>query len=206
MTNVFWLAFIKGYTTTTGLIVAIGAQNAFILRQGLLRSHLLVVAVLASIIDAFMISIGVAGLGVVITSHPYLLLSAKYGGILFLFLYGCKCFYSAFFKSQTMADEHTTGRRSLKLTILTLLAVSFLNPHMYLDTVLIIGTIGASLVENQRIYFIIGASFASIIWFFTLSYGAGFLVPIFKKPIAWKILDIAIGLIMWSIAFSVCYM
>jgi L-lysine exporter family protein LysE/ArgO len=205
MTDIIWLAFLKGYTTTTGLIVAIGMQNAFILRQGLLKSHVFIVAILASIFDIFMIYLGVEGLGLIITSHAYFMMAAKYGGMLFLFFYGCKCFYSALFRSESMADEHVIGKRSLKLTVLTLLAVSFLNPHMYLDTILIIGTIGAELAEHLRIYFVIGASLASIIWFFSLSYGAAFLIPIFKKPIAWKILDTAIGIIMWCIAFSIWY-
>ena len=204
MTSAFWLAFIKGYTTTFGLIVAIGAQNAFILRQGLLKSHILVVAILASLIDAFMISISVTGVGAVITSPPPLLITTKYAGILFLFLYGCKCFYSSLFKSEKMVDAEARRTRSLKLTILTLLAVSFLNPHMYLDTILI-GTIGAALADHQQLYYILGAILGSTVWFFALSYGAGFLVPIFKKPIAWKILDIIIGAIMWGIALSVCY-
>lgn len=204
--NLFWLVLIKGYTTAAGLIIAIGAQNAFILRQGLLRSHVFVLAVLASIIDGAMIILGVSGLGVIINSHVYLMFIAKYGGVLFLFLYGCKCFYSALFRSTTMCDEELKAKRSLKLTILTLLAVSFLNPHMYLDTILIIGTIGAQFEESQRIYFIIGAILASITWFFTLSYGAGLLVPIFQKPMAWKILDSIIGVCMWAISYSIFYM
>ena len=205
MTSFFWLALIKGYTTTAGLIIAIGAQNAFILRQGLLKSHVLIVAVLASIIDIFMIILGVNGLGFIIASNYYLMLAAKYGGILFLFLYGCKCFYSALFRITSIDDEHVIAKRSIRATIITLLATSFLNPHMYLDTILLIGAIGAGLHENQRIYYIIGASIASTMWFFCLSYGARLLIPFFKKPISWKILDTLIGIIMWCIAYSICY-
>ena len=205
MTSFFWLALIKGYTTTAGLIIAIGAQNAFILKQGLLKSHVLIVAVLASIIDIFMISLGVNGLGLIIESNHYLMLAAKYGGILFLFFYGGKCFYSALFKINSLDEETITGKRSIRSTIITLLAMSFLNPHMYLDTILLIGTIGAGLHETQRTYYIIGASVASITWFFCLSYGARLLIPFFKKPISWKILDTLIGIIMWSIAYTVCY-
>ena len=105
-----------------------------------------------------------------------------------------------------MEEKNITGYRSLGSTIITLLAMSFLNPHMYLDTVLLIGTIGAQLPENQHIYYIIGAGAASIIWFFALSYGARFLIPIFKRPLSWKILDTLIGIVMWCIAYSVYYM
>lgn len=206
MAQLFWVAFIKGYSTTAGLIIAIGAQNAFILRQGLIKSHVLVVVLLASIIDISMIYLGVKGLGFVIASNDYLMLTTKYGGILFLFFYGFKCFYSALFKSNSIEDTHITGKKSLSSVIITLLAMSFLNPHMYLDTILLIGTIGAQLPENQRLYYIAGASVASIIWFFSLAYGSRLLTPIFQKPIAWKILDAIIGIIMWSIAFSLFYM
>lgn len=205
MTNAFFIAFIKGYTTTASLIVAIGAQNAFILKQGLLKSNTLVIAVLASIIDILMISIGVYGLGVIIASHAYLMDLARYGGLLFLLGYGCKCFYSAIFKTSSLENEKIQAQTSLKWTVITLLAMSFLNPHMYLDTLLLIGTIGGQLAENQRLYFIIGAGCASVIWFFLLSYGARLLIPIFQKPLAWKALDTIIGVTMWSIAASIYY-
>ena len=206
MTQLFWFAFIKGYSTTAGLIIAIGAQNAFILRQGLIKSHVLIVALLASIIDISMIYLGVKGLGLVIASHNYLMLTAKYGGILFLFFYGCKCFYSALFKTNSIDDAHITGKKSLSSAIISLLAMSFLNPHMYLDTTLLIATVGAQLPENQMLYYMAGAGTASVIWFFFLAYGARLLTPIFQKPIAWKILDAIIGVIMWSIALSLFYM
>ena len=130
MAQLFWVAFIKGYSTTAGLIIAIGAQNAFILRQGLIKSHVLVVALLASIIDISMIYLGVKGLGFVIASNHYLMLMTKYGGILFLFFYGFKCFYSALFESNSIEDTHITGKKSLSSTVITLLAMSFLNPHI----------------------------------------------------------------------------
>jgi L-lysine exporter family protein LysE/ArgO len=185
--------------------MAVGAQNAFILRQGLLRSHVLIIAILASIIDIFLIILGVNGLGLIIASHHYLMFAAKYGGIFFLFLYGCKCFYSTLFKKTSIDDEHIVAKTSIKSAIITLLAVSFLNPHVYLDTVLLIGAVGAGLPESQRIYYIAGAGCASIIWFFCLSYGARLLMPIFKNPISWKVLDTLTGVMMWSIAFSIYY-
>ncbi|MFK7967985.1 MAG: LysE/ArgO family amino acid transporter [Rickettsiaceae bacterium] len=205
MTHLFWLALIKGYTTTASLIIAMGTQNAFILRQGLLKSHVLIVAILASIIDILLIILGVSGVGFIITSHHYLMLVAKYGSVVFLFLYGCKCFYSVFFKTTSIEDENVTGKRSIKSTIITLLAITFLNPHTYVDTMLLIGSIGAGLAEEQKIYYIIGAGAASTSWFFCLSYGSRLLIPFFKKPISWKILNIFIGIIMWCIAYSIYY-
>jgi len=203
MTDLFLFPFIKGFTTTAGLIVAIGIQNAFILRQGLLKSHSFVVALLASAIDSVMIFLGVSGVGVIIASHPYWLVAAKYGSMLFLFLYGCRCFYFAVFKSNTINDKEVVGKRSLKSTIITLMAVSFLNPHMYVDTLLLIGTIGGQLPDAQKLYYVGGAILASTIWFFLLSYGARLLIPIFQKPLSWKILDTIIGMVMWFMVFSI---
>ncbi|WHA06736.1 LysE family transporter [Candidatus Megaera polyxenophila] len=119
MTQLFWFAFIKGYSTTAGLIIAIGAQNAFILRQGLIKSHVLILALLASIIDISMIYLGVKGLGLVIASHNYLMLTAKYGGILFLFFYGCKCFYSALFKTSSILTHQLNTRLRRHILLLS---------------------------------------------------------------------------------------
>jgi L-lysine exporter family protein LysE/ArgO len=195
-------AFIKGFSTTAGLIVAIGPQNAFILRQGLLRSHVFTLTFLAILIDSLMITLGVSGLGIVIAHNETLYLVAKYGGFGFLLLYGCRCFYSSIFISNSLEKVQQKGKVSAKAAILTLMAMSFLNPHMYLDTFLLIGTIGGQLDQLQRTDFIIGATMASFAWFSLLAFGARYLAPLFAKPIAWKILDGIIGIIMWSIAFS----
>lgn len=203
MTHSFWLAFVKGYSTTAGLIIAIGPQNAFILRQGMLKSHILLIAILASIIDIIMIILGVNGIGLVIDSNYYFSLAAKYISVIFLLLYGVKSFYMALLKTQSIEDEHTTGKRSIKSTIITLLVVSFFNPHTYVDTMLLIGSIGAGLPEEQKIYYLTGASIASIMWFFCLSYGSRILIPLFQKPLSWKILNTLIGIVMWFIAYTI---
>lgn len=196
-----FLPFIKGYTTSTSLIVAIGAQNAFVLRQGIARSHVFIIALLCSIIDAIMIIIGVGGVGTLITSSHLLLSIAKYGGSAFLFFYGSAAFYRALFKKHNISMAISVNM-GLKATIITILVTSFLNPHLYLDTIVLIGSIGAQFAPQERPMFVLGAIIASFVWFFALSYGAGYLAPLFEKSISWKILDILIGIIMWSIAIS----
>ena len=193
---------IKGYTTGTSLIVAVGAQNAFVLRQGIAKSYVFIVALLCSIIDALMITAGVKGVGVLITGNPTLLFVAKYGGSAFLFYYGAKSFYNAMFKEHDITDVHIAKAKGLKATIITLLAMTLLNPHLYLDTMVLIGSIGAQFYGLERSIFLLGAIIASFVWFFVLSYGAGYLAPLFKKPTAWKILDVLIGIMMWGIAIS----
>jgi len=197
-----FLTFIKGYGISSGLIMAIGAQNAFVLKKGITKSHVFVVAILCSIIDALMITLGASGLGAIIANNVYLLDIARYGGAAFLFCYGTKSFYSSFFLTRSIEDVISDSSNNLKATIITILAVSFLNPHLYLDTVVLLGSIGAQIVEHERAYFTIGAICASCLWFFALAYGAGYLSPLFQKPISWKILDGFIGVVMWSIAVS----
>lgn len=193
------MAFWSGLGTGLGLIVAIGSQNAYVLKQGLLRNHPFIIALLCSTIDAIMIILGIGGLGLVITSHHLLLDIARYGGALFLFVYGAISFKGVF-KNEKLDIGDPKRKTGLKNTILTLLALSLLNPHLYLDTCVLIGTIGAHFKGIEKQCFTIGAVSASFIWFFSLSYGAKLLVPLFEKPTAWKILDLLVALIMWSIA------
>lgn len=193
------MAFWSGLGTGLALIVAIGSQNAYVLKQGLLRNNPFIIALICSSIDAIMIMLGIAGLGVIITSSQILLDITRYGGALFLFIYGALSF-RAMLKKQSLDVGDPKRKPSLKNTILTLLALSILNPHLYLDTCVLIGTIGAQFDGIERRFFTFGAVLASFIWFFSLSYGAKFLVPIFEKPISWKILDFFVGIIMWLIA------
>lgn len=195
-------AFIKGFSTSAALIIAIGPQNAFILRQALLRSHAFTLAFLAILIDSLMITLGVSGFGMALANSETLYIAAKYGGFSFLVLYGCRCFYSCIFRSNSLEKMRQKAQTGVKAAILTLMAMSFLNPHMYLDTLVLIGAIGGQLGQLQQTEFIIGAIMASICWFLLLVFAARYLAPLFAKPIAWKILDGVIGIIMWSVAFS----
>lgn len=205
MTTFSFFPFLHGCGTGAGLIIAIGAQNAFVLKQGILKSHVFTVALLCSLIDATLIVFGVGGLGKIITTTPYLPEITKYGGAAFLFYYGFRAFRSAYRASNSLKIDDSFEHPTLKVTILTVLALSLLNPHVYLDTVVLLGSISAQFDETERLFFAIGAMVASFIWFFALSYGAGYLAPIFKKPQAWQALDVLVGLVMWGIGISLLW-
>jgi len=197
------LPLLKGCFTTAGLIIAIGAQNAFVLKQGLMKNQVFFTALFCSIVDACLIGLGVAGFGAILTSNPMLLFIAKWGGATFLFWYGFKAFRSIFY-AQSLDVQSTKGLLcpSFKETILTLTAVTFLNPHVYLDTVVLLGSIGSQFESKERGFFAFGAILASMTWFFGLCYGARLLAPFFQKKLAWKVLDGLVGCTMWVVAFS----
>jgi L-lysine exporter family protein LysE/ArgO len=191
---------LQGFGVGASLIIAIGAQNAFVLRQGLKRSHVFLTASICTICDAVLITLGVAGLGILVTANPILTLIATWGGALFLLYYGFRSFRSAL--KTNKLDTTSTSIKPLRIrdTIATLLALSLLNPHVYLDTVVLVGSIGAHYPPNERVYFALGAMCASLVWFFSLAYGAAWLAPLFRRPMAWRVLDALVGCIMWSIA------
>lgn len=193
--------FIEGCGTGAGLIIAIGAQNAFVLKQGILKNYVFPTVFLCAIIDAMLISLGVGGFGAILTSNTFLLDLARWGGAAFLLYYGFRSF-RAVFRSESLKIDVSSERPGLKMSILTVLALSLLNPHVYLDTVVLLGSIGAQFPAHERLYFSFGAILASFVWFFVLGYGARYLAPLFQKPLAWKILDFFIGCVMWAIAFS----
>lgn len=198
----FLFPLLKGCFTGAGLIVAIGAQNAFVLKQGLMKNQVFATALFCAIVDALLIALGVGGLGAIFTSNIMLLSLAKWGGAAFLFWYGFKAFRSCFKSSQGLEIAKGPDRPSLKESLLILAGVSFLNPHVYLDTVVLLGSIGAQFEGSQRPFFAMGAMFASMAWFFGLCYGARLLAPFFENQKSWKILDFCIGSIMWAIAAS----
>lgn len=193
-------AALAGFSLGLSLIVAIGAQNAFILKQGLYRQHVFWVALICSLSDIILICIGVFGLSLVIDIIPSVERIARYIGFAFLFCYGCLSFWRAFTHNDALYIQSSQSP-SLKKTILICLALTWLNPHVYLDTVLLLGSI-ANQYPNQHGYFALGACIASFLFFFSLGYGATFLRPLFAKPKAWKILEILIGIVMWIIAIK----
>ncbi|MBT4880027.1 MAG: amino acid transporter [Alphaproteobacteria bacterium] len=190
---------ITGCCTGGSLIVAIGAQNAFVLSQGLKRQFVFVVALLCALIDALLISAGVAGFGCLVQQSPYVVIIATWGGAIFLFFYGLRSFLSAA-KHNALTVDEAQSVGTLSGVIFTLLALSFLNPHVYLDTVVLIGSIATQYSDMGRVAFATGAIISSFVWFFSLAYGSVFLRPLFQKPIAWQILDTLIGITMWAIA------
>ena len=191
--------FLIGFASSLALIVAIGAQNAFVLRQGLKRQHVLWIVSLCTVVDPTLIAAGVAGLGSVVQRHQSLLNAVRFGGAAFLLAYGALAFRRALRPSKL--DVNPGGADlSLRAAILATLGFTFLNPHMYLDTIVLLGTIGAQQPSNLRLVFVLGAAAASAIWFFGLGFGARLLTPLFARPAAWRVLDVGIGAIMVTIA------
>lgn len=198
MSNPALIATIEGFLLGAGLIIAIGSQNAFVLRQGLTGRHIFAVALICSLSDALLIGAGVAGLGRLAHGAKGLLDLVTLAGAAFLLVYGAIAFRRALRPAGLIAaDIEVTG---LAGTIATCLALTFLNPHVYLDTLVLIGALSARYESDVVAAFGIGAVLASFVWFFCLGYGARLLTPLFSRPAAWRILDIAIGIIMWSIA------
>ena len=191
-----------GFYLGFSLILAIGAQNAFVLRQGLRRSHVLPVVLTCAVSDAILIALGVSSFAVIAELLPWAVPALRYGGAAFLILYGARAFRSAWRGGEALAVAGTgtgTGTGSLRAAVLTCLALTWANPHVYLDTVVLIGTIATQYGPN-RVWFGAGAIMASFVFFFSLGYGARALAPIFARPRAWQGLDVVIGLVMWAIA------
>jgi L-lysine exporter family protein LysE/ArgO len=192
-----------GFGLGASLIIAIGAQNAFVLRQGLRREHVLLVAATCATIDAVLIAFGAGGFGALVSGSPVITSVAAWGGAAFLFVYGLRSFRAAASPGGLEAragDELQVTSRAAALG--TTLAVSLLNPHVYLDTVVLLGSVAAQRAMPERAWFALGAMVASVGWFFSLGYGARLLAPIFARPRAWQALDVAIGIVMWWIATS----
>lgn len=192
---------LKGFSASGSLIIAIGAQNAFVIRQGLKRQHLLLTALACSLIDAFLIFLGVAGFGHFISLYPFFLVLMKGLAIIFLFCYGIISFRSAF-KNSSLRCSIEERESSKKKTLFSLLALSFLNPHVYLDTVILLGSIASQHPSHERLYFAFGAISASFAWFFTLTFGARILAPLLQKENSWRVIDCIVAFTMWMIAFT----
>ena len=193
--------YLKGFIVTFSLIVAIGAQNAYVLKLGLLKQYVLLAVFLCILFDTILITAGVYGLGFFVQGNQLLINIIAIIGIVFLTFYSFLSFKSAF-KNESLEIDGKTKTNPLKQVIGMLLVFTFLNPHTYLDTVLLIGGIGANIQNDLKIYFLLGAISASASWFILLGFGARLLIPLFKKPITWKILDISIGIIMLIIAYT----
>ena len=191
------LAIGSGLVTGLSLIIAIGAQNAFVLRQGLTRQHVLAVVLFCSVSDALLIVLGMLGLGVAILSLPVLLEAFRYAGAAYLVYFAIASFRRALRPEALEASNAKAG--SLTAAIATAAALTFLNPHVYIDTVLLLGSIGNQFGE-ERWLFAAGAAAGSVIWFFSLGFGAKLLSRFVTKPAFWRYLDISIGLVMLGIA------
>ena len=190
--------FFTGLTTGLTLIIAIGAQNAFILRQGLRGEHVFIVCLTCALSDALLIVLGVSAFACIAAIMPALEPAMRFAGAGFLIWYGAKSLVSAI-RSSTVLVASTAAPAPLWPTLVTCLALTFLNPHVYLDTVVLLGTISTQFPGAEAI-FAAGAATASMLFFFSLGYGARWLRPLFANPTAWRILDAAIAITMWLIA------
>lgn len=190
-------ALIAGFALGFSLILAIGAQNAFVLRQGLRGLHVLAVCLVCAVSDSVLIVAGVAGFGALATAVPGLEQVMRWGGAAFLIWYGVKSFRAAMSGGDALKAEGAV-EQSLGAALLTCLALTWLNPHVYLDTVVLLGSISAQYEAKPA--FAIGAISASFVFFFSLGYGARLLRPMFTSPRAWQVLDGIVGTIMWAIA------
>jgi L-lysine exporter family protein LysE/ArgO len=191
--------FVQGLALSLGLIVAIGAQNAFVLRQGLRREHVGSVVLLCAVADAVLIALGVLGMAQALGERPELARALALAGAAFLAVYGWQALRRARQPGELRAAVGGMGL-SLAGALAQAAAFTLLNPHVYLDTVLLVGSIGAQQPAGLQGWFVAGASTASLLWFGALGFGARWLAPWFARPRAWQLLDGLIGLTMWALS------
>lgn len=192
---------ITGFATAFALILAIGAQNAFVLRQGLARAHVFWLCLLCAVSDAVLIAAGVLGFGVIVTLYPLLPQAMAWGGAAFLLVYGATRFFAAYRGAYEM---QLSGRSAgLWATLATGAAFTWLNPHVYLDTLGLVGAVSTQyVIPSEKIAFAFGAMTSSFVFFFSLGYGARFLAPVMQSARAWRVLDFIIGAVMWALAIK----
>jgi len=194
-----------GFALGFSLIMAIGSQNAFVLRQGLRRQHVFWICLTCATSDALLITAGVMGFGSLALLWPWFEQAMRWGGAAFLLWYGARSLLAAWRGAEALDADNSTGVGAALLPVLaTVLALTWLNPHVYLDTVVLLGAISAQ--YPQPLIFGLGAAIASFTFFFSLGYGAAALAPLFARPRAWQVLDVLVGLTMWAIAAKLLMM
>jgi L-lysine exporter family protein LysE/ArgO len=194
------MAALAGFATGGSLIVAIGSQNAFVLRQGLRQEHVLAIVAICASADALLILAGVAGLGEVIQAAPAALAWLRFAGAAFLAAYGVMALRRALDPHQAVVERGAPI--TLRAAVATTLAFTFLNPHVYLDTVVLVGALANQHQGAERWQFAAGAATASVVWFTALGFGAKLLVPVFSRPVTWRVLDAVIAGVMFTLAAS----
>ena len=192
---------VQGVLISGGLIIAIGAQNAFILRQGLLGQKVFYACAVCFICDAVLITLGILGVGSILQQSPFFLNSLAVLGAIFLYWYGSNCFVRAYKgDSHLHIEQETNKQQTAAKLMITTLTITLLNPHVYLDTLVIIGGIGGTLGTEEKRWFLLGSLLASFIWFFGLGYASKKLIPFFESTKTWVVLDSIIGIVMFWIA------
>ncbi|WP_445144532.1 LysE/ArgO family amino acid transporter [Dyella sp. Tek66A03] len=195
----FSSAYLAGLGAGAGLIIAIGAQNAFVLRQGLRRHHVGAVVLVCILADISLILLGVAGMGLAVQLHPGLLQWLRYAGAAFLAAYGVLALWRAW-RGESGLQPAGNGMHSRSRIVLACLGFTLLNPHVYLDTVVLLGSLSTHYDGDGRWAFAAGASTASVLWFVSLGYGARVLLPVFRNPVAWCVFDVAVAAFMITLA------
>ena len=193
--------YMAGMTMGLGLIVAIGAQNVFVLRQGLRHEHVFAVCLACALSDALLIIVGITSFAKIAVMLPWIDPAMRYGGAAFLAWYGARSLRSALRSRDALVVNCMDVPSSLGRTLLACLAITWLNPHVYLDTVVLLGTVSTQF-PGQQLSFAAGATTGSFLFFFALGYGAKRLRPVFAKPASWRMLEGVIALVMWGIAFK----
>lgn len=196
------IPFLEGMALGGGLIIAIGAQNAYLLSLGIKRNHHFAAATICTLWDITLITLGVLGVGAWVQANPSVLKYTLWGGAIFLFAYGVRSLISALKGSVLDTEDGAVGvgSQSLKNVVITTFAIGVLNPHVYLDTIVLLGSISGKFTGNGRYHFGAGAALSSVIWFYSLGFAGQLLAPLFAKPVSWRILDGLICLTMWGIA------
>ena len=199
-------AFLSGFILGFSLILAIGAQNSFVLRQGLIGRHVFIVALFCSLSDALLISIGVAGISIFLNNYIDLVSDWLFGiSAIWLAGYGLLRLRDAVIGKSVLIAENSSVN-GLVSTLSFLSVLTFANPHVYLDTVVLIGSVSQQFPDNNtKLSYVLGASIASFVFFFSLAYGAKFLSPVMQRPIAWRLLDSFIAFVMFGLAIKMTY-
>ena len=196
-------AFLSGFILGFSLILAIGAQNSFVLRQGLMGRHVFIVALFCSLSDALLINIGVAGISIFLNNYINLVSDWLFGiSAIWLAGYGLLRLRDAVIGKSVLIAENSSVN-GLVSTLSFLSVITFANPHVYLDTVVLIGSVSQQFPDNTKLAYVLGASIASFVFFFSLAYGAKFLSPIMQRPIAWQLLDSFIAFVMFTLAIKI---
>lgn len=196
-----WPVLLTGFTLSASLIVAIGAQNTLVLQQGIKREHVGAVVTTCAALDVVLMTLGVSGLAASLGQHPAALQALALGGALLLAWYAVSAF-RRMAQSEVLRADASTATRPVAAVLAQTLTLSLLNPHVYLDTVVLVGAVGARQTPGTQAAFLVGAGGASVLWFALLGYGAQALAPLFAKPLAWRVLDGVVGLTMSVLAVS----
>lgn len=192
--------YLQGLGLGAGLIMGIGAQNAHVLRTAVRGRHVLPTVVTCIVVDAILIALGTSGLGALIESSPFLMPLARYGGAAFLVWYGWRCWSSSLRGGASLSGDPAAKAQTLGAALVTVLALSLLNPHVYLDTVVLLGAVGSSLAASERSSFALGAITASVLWFTAIGLGARRFASTLAQPLVWRVIEAFTGTMMFVLA------